>query len=195
MPSQSVREQRRKAREERKRRQRMIYTIVLIVAVVIIGLLAFQIINVNNQKNASATATSVALALTQTAAPTTPPAMLFPGVITDTVKTASGLQYKDLNVGNGATAQSGNTVSVHYTGWLTNGTQFDSSIPRNQPFEFTLGAGNVIKGWDEGVAGMKVGGTRILIIPPDLGYGAQGSGSTIPPNSTLVFEVQLISVK
>jgi FKBP-type peptidyl-prolyl cis-trans isomerase FkpA len=194
MPKQSLREQRRIAREEKRRRQRMILTIGIIVVVVGIGLIAFQSIRINNQNQANAAATTISLAQTQTAAPTPPQAMLFPGIITDTVTTASGLQYKDLVVGTGQTAQTGNTVSVQYTGWLTNGTKFDSSIDRNQPFEFVLGAGNVIKGWDEGVAGMKVGGTRVLYVPPDLGYGANGSGS-IPPNATLVFEVILISVK
>jgi FKBP-type peptidyl-prolyl cis-trans isomerase FkpA len=194
MPKQSLREQRRIAREEKKRRQRMYLTIAIIVVVVGIGLIAFQSIRINNQNQANAAATTISLAQTQTAAPTPPQSMLFPGIITDTVTTASGLQYKDLEVGTGQTAQNGNTVSVQYTGWLTNGTKFDSSIDRNQPFEFVLGAGDVIKGWDEGVAGMKVGGTRVLYVPPDLGYGVNGSGS-IPPNATLVFEVILISVK
>lgn len=106
---------------------------------------------------------------------------------------ASGLGIKDTTVGTGAEAVSGKSVTVNYTGKLTNGTVFDSSYSRNQPFTFTLGAGQVIKGWDEGVAGMKVGGTRELTIPPSLGYGSQATGS-IPPNSTLIFTVQLVSV-
>lgn len=110
------------------------------------------------------------------------------------ITTASGLQYEDLVVGTGAEAKAGNTVSVHYTGWLTDGTKFDSSLDRNEPFEFQLGAGMVIPGWDEGVAGMKVGGKRKLTIPPDLGYGASGAGP-IPANSTLIFEVELLEVK
>jgi len=108
--------------------------------------------------------------------------------------TASGLQYWDLVAGNGAVAVPGKQVSVHYTGWLTDGAKFDSSKDRNQPFEFVLGMGGVIKGWDEGVAGMKVGGKRQLRIPPNLGYGARAVGP-IPPNSTLIFDVELLDVK
>jgi FKBP-type peptidyl-prolyl cis-trans isomerase FkpA len=109
--------------------------------------------------------------------------------------TPSGLKYTDLAVGQGEEARPGKTVEVHYTGWLTNGTKFDSSLDRNRPFSFHLGAGQVIRGWDEGVAGMKVGGKRRLTIPPDLGYGARGAGGVIPPNATLVFEVELLGVK
>lgn len=109
--------------------------------------------------------------------------------------TASGLEYKDIKVGNGQEAKAGDTVSVHYTGWLDNGTKFDSSVDRGQPFEFTLGQGQVIKGWDEGVAGMKVGGRRRLVIPPTLGYGSRGVGGIIPANATLTFEVELLLVK
>ena len=109
--------------------------------------------------------------------------------------TASGLQFEELAVGSGNTATAGQKVSVHYTGWLTNGTKFDSSKDRGEPFVFPLGKGHVIKGWDEGVAGMKVGGKRKLTIPPQLGYGARGAGGVIPPNATLVFEVELLDVK
>jgi len=112
-----------------------------------------------------------------------------------TVITASGLKYQILKVCKGPVAKAGQTVSVHYTGWLTNGKKFDSSVDRNQPFEFTLGAGQVIRGWDEGVAGMKVGEKRKLTIPSDLGYGSAGAGGVIPPNATLVFDVQLLGVK
>ncbi len=109
-------------------------------------------------------------------------------------KTTDQLEVKDVEVGKGAEAVSGKSVTVHYTGKLTNGTKFDSSKDRNQPFTFQLGAGQVIKGWDQGVAGMKVGGKRQLTIPPNLGYGSRGAGNVIPPNSTLVFDVELLSV-
>ena len=109
-------------------------------------------------------------------------------------KTASGLEYWDLKAGTGETAVKGQMVRVHYTGWLTDGKKFDSSVDRGEPFEFSLGAGEVIKGWDEGVAGMKVDGLRQLRIPPELGYGARGAGSAIPPNATLIFEVKLLGV-
>ena len=109
--------------------------------------------------------------------------------------TASGLQYVDVRPGTGAEVQKGQMVTVHYTGWLADGTKFDSSHDRNQPFKFKLGQGQVIKGWDEGVATMKVGGLRKLIIPPDLAYGARGFGRTIPPNATLTFEVELLAAQ
>ena len=110
------------------------------------------------------------------------------------ITTSSGLQYIDLKVGTGAAAQAGQTVSVHYTGWLENGKKFDSSVDRGQPFSFPLGAGRVIKGWDEGVQGMRVGGKRKLMIPSSLGYGARGAGGVIPPNAALIFEVELLGV-
>ena len=110
-----------------------------------------------------------------------------------------GLKYTDTKTGDGATAKAGNKVSVHYTGWLSDngvkGKKFDSSVDRGQPFQFTLGAKQVIAGWDEGVAGMKVGGKRTLNIPPELGYGARGAGGTIPPNATLIFDVELLQVQ
>lgn len=112
--------------------------------------------------------------------------------------TASGLQYEDTAIGTGAEANAGQQVRVHYTGWLYNdgvkGAKFDSSKDRGDPFGFNLGAGMVIQGWDEGVQGMKVGGTRLLVIPPALGYGARGAGGVIPPNATLMFEVELLGV-
>ena len=111
-----------------------------------------------------------------------------------TITSATGLVYEEVTVGTGAEAQRGQHVKVHYTGWLTDGTKFDSSKDRNDPFVFSLGAGQVIAGWDEGVTGMKVGGTRKLTIPPQLGYGARGAGGVIPPNATLVFEVELLGV-
>lgn len=108
--------------------------------------------------------------------------------------TDSGLRFEDSTIGSGAVACSGQTVSVHYTGWLENGTKFDSSKDRNEPFEFKLGAGRVIRGWDEGVAGMKVGGARRLTIPPQLAYGDSGAGGVIPPRATLIFEVELLEI-
>lgn len=109
---------------------------------------------------------------------------------------ASGLIYQDIVIGNGKMADPGLAVSVHYTGWLTNGTEFDSSVRRGQPLQFVLGSGRVIQGWEEGIKGMRVGGKRKLTIPPDLGYGAEGyGGGLIPPNSTLLFDIELLSVK
>lgn len=106
----------------------------------------------------------------------------------------SGLEIEDQIVGDGEEAVAGQTVEVHYTGWLTDGTKFDSSHDRNQTFSFKLGAGQVIAGWDQGVAGMKIGGTRKLTIPPEMGYGERGAGGVIPPNATLVFKVELIGL-
>jgi FKBP-type peptidyl-prolyl cis-trans isomerase len=111
------------------------------------------------------------------------------------VTTPSGLKYEDLAAGNGATARGGQKAKVHYTGWLTSGQKFDSSVDRNEPFEFTLGAGQVIKGWDEGVAGMQIGGKRRLTIPAHLAYGSRGAGGVIPPNAELIFEVELLGLK
>jgi FKBP-type peptidyl-prolyl cis-trans isomerase len=111
------------------------------------------------------------------------------------MKTNSGLEYVETQAGTGAQAAAGKTVSVHYTGKLTNGQVFDSSYERGEPIEFPLGAGHVIKGWDEGIALMKVGGKATLTIPPNLGYGERGAGGAIPPNATLVFDVELVSVK
>jgi FKBP-type peptidyl-prolyl cis-trans isomerase FkpA len=116
-----------------------------------------------------------------------------------TVTTPSGLQYTDTKVGTGAQPKPGQTAVVHYTGWLdengAKGKKFDSSVDRGEPFEFAVGQGEVIRGWDEGVATMKVGGKRTLIVPPELGYGAQGAGGVIPPNATLIFDVELLGVK
>jgi FKBP-type peptidyl-prolyl cis-trans isomerase len=123
-----------------------------------------------------------------------------PAVSAETTTTASGVKVTDTKAGTGAEATPGQTVTVHYTGWLDSGGgvkgfKFDSSLDRGQPFDFKLGAGQVIKGWDDGVAGMKVGGKRTLIIPPELGYGGNGAGNVIPPNATLIFDVELLGVK
>ncbi len=118
-----------------------------------------------------------------------------PTAPTSEITTVSGLTYADIVVGTGREAAAGNQVTVHYTGWLTNGKKFDSSVDRNEPFSFPIGSGKVIKGWDEGVAGMKVGGKRKLTIPSQLGYGARGAGGVIPPNATLVFDVELLEVR
>ena len=127
-------------------------------------------------------------------AQTTPPEK-FPVDGAYQTKTTTGLQYTDVAVGDGAVAKSGQHVTVHYSGYLLNGTKFDSSLTRGKPFDFDLGGGQVIKGWDEGVAGMKVGGERLLRIPADLGYGSRGAGGSIPPYSTLLFDVKLLDVK
>ena len=111
------------------------------------------------------------------------------------IETASGLGYVELVEGTGPTPKTGESVRVHYTGWLENGTKFDSSHDRGEPLEFPVGRGRVISGWDEGVGSMKVGGKRKLIIPPSLGYGAGGAGGVIPPNATLIFEVELVGIR
>jgi FKBP-type peptidyl-prolyl cis-trans isomerase len=135
---------------------------------------------------------ATSMACNQTTAPTTTQGL---SAKTTEVTMPDGLKFTDDVVGTGTEAQTGKTVSVHYTGWLADGTKFDSSRDRNTPFSFPLGQGQVIKGWDEGVAGMKVGGKRTLTIPADLGYGARGAGGVIPPNATLKFEVELLDVK
>jgi FKBP-type peptidyl-prolyl cis-trans isomerase len=152
---------------------------VLVVSVVIMGILS--ILSMHNASMAAEQRINNRMTIAQA-----------PGGFTTTV---SGLQYKDAVVGTGATPRTGQTVSVHYTGYLTNGTKFDSSVDRGQPFQFQIGEGQVIKGWDEGVGTMHVGGKRRLIIPPDLGYGSNGAGNAIPPNATLVFDVQLLGVQ
>ena len=118
-----------------------------------------------------------------------------PAVSGEPTKTASGLQFIDIKVGDGASPQTGQTVVVHYTGWLADGTKFDSSVDRGQPLSFIIGTGKVIKGWDEGVATMKVGGKRRLIIPPELGYGANGYPGVIPANAQIIFDVELLAIK
>ena len=149
-------------------------------------------------RRAPSWALSVALAgaTLLAAGATTPAAAQTSG---STMTTPSGLKIQDTKVGTGATPKAGQTCVMHYTGWLyengAKGQKFDSSVDRGQPFEFQIGRGMVIKGWDEGVASMKVGGKRTLIIPPELGYGARGAGGVIPPNATLMFEVELLAVK
>ncbi len=156
----------------------------LIVAIVIVGLIALVAL-------ATCSPESDDSATTETPATTPEP------VAEDTPAAADDvteLQIEDVVVGTGDEAVKGTTVTVHYTGWLTDGTKFDSSVDSGQPFEFPLGAGYVIPGWDEGVAGMKVGGKRTLTIPPEMGYGAAGAGGVIPPNATLIFDVELLAV-
>jgi hypothetical protein len=123
-----------------------------------------------------------------------PPEVTVP-VLNNPQTTNSGLKYEDLVIGEGALAEPGKTLQVHYTGWLLDGTKFDSSLDRGQPFSLVLGAGQVIPGWDEGLVGMRVGGKRRLEIPPELGYGASGAGNLIPPNADLIFEVELLGVQ
>ena len=142
---------------------------------------------------AAALVALLATGCTSTAAPS-PSATSAAPAATVAPSFPAGLKVGDEVVGTGAAAKTGDHVTVNYTGWLTDGTKFDSSLDRNQPFEFDLGAGRVIKGWDEGVVGMKVGGKRKLTISPDLGYGAQGAGGAIPPGATLVFEIELLKV-
>jgi peptidylprolyl isomerase len=138
---------------------------------------------------------AMALGLVATATPN----LAFAQPAQKAMTTPSGLQIIDTKVGTGATPRAGQTAVVHYTGWLSNngakGAKFDSSVDRHEPFEFPLGQGRVIKGWDEGVATMKIGGKRTLIVPPQLGYGARGAGGVIPPNATLIFDVELLGVK
>jgi len=139
------------------------------------------------------------MAQQETAPAAEAPAMLpagIPQITGDTVTTPSGLKYIDVKVGEGVAPQAGQLIAAHYTGWLTDGTKFDSSRDRGEPLRFPIGQGRVIKGWDEGLMSMKVGGHRVLIIPPDLGYGERGTpGGPIPPNATLVFDVELVDVQ
>ena len=149
----------------------------------------------SNSPSSSAGGDTAAAPAPAPAATSAPAATTTPAPGGKVHKLASGLVYEDLVVGNGRMADPGMAVTVHYTGWLTDGTKFDSSLDRNQPFQFRLGAGQVIRGWDEGVKGMRIGGKRKLTIPPDMGYGSAGAGGVIPPNATLVFEVELLGLQ
>ena len=177
MTKSALREQRRAQRLAKRNRQRTIIGIIVLLAIALIALLVYRDYSTKSQLYSIGTLD---------ATPPTPSA--------SATTTASGLEYEDLKVGDGATAKSGDNIIVNYTGWLTDGTKFDSSIDRGKTYPFTIGAGSVIKGWDEGVVGMRVNGTRLLVIPPSLGYGSTGNAS-IPPNSTLTFEVQLVAIK
>jgi FKBP-type peptidyl-prolyl cis-trans isomerase FkpA len=175
----SLRSDRARRRAAKRRNQRILFGAAVVLVMGLIAYFAYSTFASRNTNPAAATG-----------APTGSSSSAG-----QTVTTASGLQYQDLAVGTGQEAKTGDTVSVNYTGWLADGTKFDSSLDRGQPFQFTLGQGMVIKGWDEGVAGMKVGGKRKLIIPPDLAYGSAGYAGVIPPNATLTFEVDLLSIK
>ena len=183
MSKAALREQRRTQRQARLKRQRMI---IGVIAVLVVALVVYF---VYRDYSARVAATAQTDKYPIGTLDTTPPSMP-----ANAVTTASGLQYADLQVGTGAAAKSGDLVSVNYIGWLTDGTKFDSNLDRGTAtFDFTLGAGKVIPGWDEGVQGMLVGGTRLLSIPPTLGYGSTAQGP-IPANSTLIFEVQLVAI-
>lgn len=204
----ALREKRRQARAARRRRQQIFGLSVAGLVILVIAFVAIRQVTINRQEQRAAAetqtvveATLTVIAATDTALAKTPPTpsptplpLPTDDPNLETVTTASGLQYQDIVVGSGAEAQDGNTVVVDYSGWLTDGKLFDSSHNRGEPFSFTLGTGNVIKGWDEGVKGMKIGGTRKLIIPPDLGYGESGQGS-IPPSATLIFIIDLLEIQ
>lgn len=195
MAKNNLREQRRIDRERRQRRNSVILFSSIAVLLVFVALVVFMQINRPKveAKNAAGTSTAAAQAFQSNQAQVTPVAVGTPSDA-QVITSATGLEYQDEVVGTGAEAVSGSAVTVHYTGWLMDGTPFDSSRDRGQPFTLTLGRNSVIPGWEEGLLGMKVGGIRKLVIPPALGYGAQANGS-IPANSTLVFEVELLDVK
>jgi len=172
----SLRSERAKRRAKRQRNQRIAIIAVAALILIAVGYFVFQ-------------------AYTSKAQPTPTEQVIIDNEDVEVITTASGLRYQDIIVGDGPEAKAGDTVKVHYTGWLEDDTKFDSSVDRGAPFEFTIGAGMVIQGWDEGVVGMKVGGKRKLIIPPDLGYGSRGAGAgVIPPNATLIFDIDLLEI-
>lgn len=164
----SLRSERAKRRATQRRNQRIVVIAIVVLAIAGAGFLAFRALK---------------------------PAAPAQEAAGEEVTTTSGLKYQELVLGSGEQqVKAGDSVTVHYTGWLEDGTKFDSSLDRGEPFEFVVGMGMVIPGWEEGLLGMKVGGKRKLIIPPDLGYGARGAGSVIPPNATLIFEVELLAL-
>ncbi len=160
-------------------------------SITVVAVLVLVIAQFNTNSTAQAIASPIQSSIQNVQISMTP---TNPAANSETITTPSGLKYKEITVGTGATPQKGNKVTVHYIGTLQDGSKFDSSRDRNRPFDFDLGVGQVIKGWDEGLATMKVGGRRILTIPPELGYGSKGAGSVIPPNATLIFDVELLKV-
>jgi len=158
----------------------------------LLALLVVAALGCQQSQSGSTSSSTTTSSASETPAPSTTPST---APAAGEVTMPNGLKYVDLKVGDGTLAESGKTVVVHYTGWLTDNTKFDSSVDRGEPFSFQLGAGQVIRGWDEGVKGMRVGGKRKLTIPPDLGYGERGAGGAIPPNATLVFDVEVLEVR
>lgn len=195
MSKAALREQRRAKRIARLNRQRLIIGVIALLVIALIAFFVYRDYSTRNKATATTTApTPLAAATPLGSYPIGTLDSAPPAPSAKAITTASGLTYEDLQAGDGATAKAGDTVSMNYTGWLVDGSKFDSSLDRKQTFDFQLGAGSVIAGWDEGVAGMKVNGTRLLVIPPSLGYGATANGA-IPANSTLYFEVQLVAIK
>lgn len=167
----------------------------LVLTLILLPILIGGYVLFNSQTGNKATTTSSQLSVVPTGTPGATISSTQSAEVADSTKDVNELKIEDQVVGTGEAAVAGKRVTVNYLGTLTSGTKFDSSYDRNEPFAFNLGAGEVIKGWDQGVAGMKVGGKRKLTIPPDLGYGAQGAGGVIPPNATLIFVVELLKVE